>query len=367
MSGTRPRSLLITEHTPALGTGHGLRTYAIARALAAHGPLEIVHPIFGAPEPDDAFTSIPGVRFTAITPSRGMGRALAYARARAAGVPPGFARGASPELLAAAARLAAGAERVIADGPVAAAALRDLARRRPVIYNAHNLESAFREDRDTGGRQALARFERELLRSAAETWMVSPADVEAARELCPEARLRYVPNVVDVDAIEPVAPVPGGPALLAGDFTYPPNRAALAYMAEEILPRAPEARLTVIGRGEPDAQGHDRVQIRGFVDDLRGAYALSSCVVVPLLQGGGSPLKFVEALAYGLPVVATPRAAAGLEAVPGEHFLLGEDAERFAAALTEAIAGRAEGIARAGRRLAQDRYSISAITSAVAP
>jgi polysaccharide biosynthesis protein PslH len=123
----------------------------------------------------------------------------------------------------------------------------------------------------------------------------------------------------------------------------------------------------VIGRGDPDGRGHDRVEIRGFVDDLRAAYAQSSCVVVPLLQGGGSPLKFVEALAYGLPVVATPKAAAGLEAVPGEHFLLGADADSFAAALTEAIAGRAEGIAREGRRLAQDRYSLSAITSAVAP
>ena len=44
------------------------------------------------------------------------------------------------------------------------------------------------------------------------------------------------------------------------------------------------------------------------------------CAIVPLLQGGGTPLKFVEALAYGLPVVATPRAAAGL-GVDGEHYL----------------------------------------------
>jgi glycosyltransferase involved in cell wall biosynthesis len=361
MSGTT--HLLLTEHTPALGTGHGLRTYAIARALAAHGPLEILHPTFGAPEPDAAFAAIPGARFTAVAPTRGLARGLAYWRARAAGVPPGFARGVSPELVGEARRRAAGVDRVIADGPVAAAALRGLARRRPVIYNAHNLESAFRP----GRRAPLARFERGLLRHAAETWMVSPADVESARALCPDARLRYVPNVVDVEGTTPVEPVTGGPALLAGDFGYPPNRGALAYMLEEILPRAPEARLLVIGRGEPDARGDDRVEVAGFVEDLRAAYARASCVVVPLLEGGGSPLKFVEALAYGLPVVATPRAAAGLEAVPGEHFLLGADPDQFAAALREAIAGHASRIAAAGRRLAEDRYSLSAITSAVAP
>ena len=47
----------------------------------------------------------------------------------------------------------------------------------------------------------------------------------------------------------------------------------------------------------------------GFVEDLRDAYAGARCAVVPLLQGGGTPLKLIEALAYGLPVIATPRAA----------------------------------------------------------
>jgi len=361
--------LLVTDHTPALGSGRAMRTYMTVRALAGLAPVEVLYPVFGGPEPDAAFAAIPNVTYTAVEPSRGLARALAYARARAAGTPPGFARGISPELVAAAARLAEDAERVIADGPVPAAALSGLARRRPVIYSAQNVESAFRPpgDRDTGRRQALARFERRLLLRVAEAWMVSHADVEIARKLAPAARLRYVPNVVDVSAIDAVAPVRGGPALLAADFTYDPNRQALAYLLEEVLPRAPEARLVVTGRGEPDARSHPRVEVLGFVDDLPAVYRSASCVVVPLLQGGGSPLKFVEALAYGLPVVATPRAAAGLEVVAGEHFLLGADAEAFAAALERAITGDANAIARAGRRLAQDRYSLEALTSAVAP
>jgi len=47
--------------------------------------------------------------------------------------------------------------RVIADGPVAATALAPLARRRPVIYNAHNLESGFRHDLDDRGLGSHAR------------------------------------------------------------------------------------------------------------------------------------------------------------------------------------------------------------------
>ena len=40
---------------------------------------------------------------------------------------------------------------MIADGPIAAAALAHLARKRQVIYNAHNLESGFRHELDRRG------------------------------------------------------------------------------------------------------------------------------------------------------------------------------------------------------------------------
>ena len=55
------------------------------------------------------------------------------------------------------------------------------------------------------------------------------------------------------------------------------------------------------------------------VDLADGAYAQVRCAVVPLLRRcGGSPTwKLVEALAYGLPVVATPRAVAGLDVQDG--------------------------------------------------
>ena len=88
---------------------------------------------------------------------------------------------------------------------MAAVALLRLARRRPVIYSANNLESAFRPGRDPdwGSRRRLEAFERRLLEAAAETWMPSRADLDGARELAPGAALRYVPNVVDVAAIEP--------------------------------------------------------------------------------------------------------------------------------------------------------------------
>ncbi|HVR05069.1 MAG TPA: glycosyltransferase, partial [Solirubrobacteraceae bacterium] len=313
-----PWDLLVTPHTPALGSGRALRTYGVARALARHRPLRLLYVRFGAAEPDAAFRAIPGVRLQAVAPSRGPRRLLAFARARLAGVPRDFARGVSPELSRAAAVLARdpACARVIADGPIAAAALAGLARERPAIYNAHNLESAFRHELDAAsGLRGLRSFERRVLERFSESWMVSESDLRAARELCPGARLRLVPNVVDVAAIEPVGqrdPDQHGAesdrrALFAANFAYEPNRNALRFLLDAVMPRVwrelPQARLTLVGGGLERAPEDARVEALGFVEDMADAYHRASCAVVPLLQGGGTPLKLIEALAYGLPTV----------------------------------------------------------------
>jgi glycosyltransferase involved in cell wall biosynthesis len=372
------RDVLVSAHAPILRSGRAVRTYGVARALAAAGGgLTFVYVRFGGDEPDAAHRAIPGIAFEAVEPSRGARRALAYALARVRGVPDDFARGVSPELAATVARLAADpSTRVIADGPTEAAALAGLARRRPVIYNAHNLESAYRHELAASGGlgspEQLRRFERGVLARSAEAWMVSEADAAAARELCPQATLRLVPNVVDVSAIVPVEPdVSARRALFVGNFTYEPNRTGLDFLVEQVLPRVWErlsdARLRLVGAGLDTPPSDDpRVEALGFVDDLADAYAGVSAAVVPLLQGGGTPLKFVEALAYGLPVVATPRAAAGLAVRDGEHCLLADGAEAYADALVRVLRDGAPELGRNGRALAADRYSIDALTKLVA-
>src|ERR1019366_3459247 len=109
-----------------------------------------------------------------------------------------------------------------------------------------------------------------------------------------------------------------------------------------------------------------RVEAVGFVEELSVAYAGARCALVPLLQGGGSPLKLIEALAYGLPVLATHRAAAGLELRDGEHLLLADGGEAFAAALIRILRGGAPDLGQRGRELVAERYSIEALSSLLA-
>ena len=261
-----------------------------------------------------------------------------------------IARGVSPELAAAAARLARAPDRgrVIADGPVAAAALSRLARKRPVIYNAHNFESGFRHELGGTGGMGGARGAAGLRARAAEAAQ-RVVDGQRGR---PGSGARAVPDGATAVRTQrggrggdrTRAPLPGRAARdLRGQLRLraQPQRPALparggAPAGVGTSCPTPSSRWSAPAWSEPPP-ADPRVEALGFVEDLRAAYARAGCAVVPLLQGGGTPLKLIEALAYGLPVVATPRAVAGLAVRDGEHCLVADGAEAFAEALISVL------------------------------
>ena len=362
--------LLVTSITPTLDSGTGLRTYGVTAALARRHPVQVAYVAWGGGRPAAEYGRLADVSMRVLHASRGPRRGVEYMRARARGATPRVARGVSPAL-AAAGRAAPPEVRVIADGPVVAAALLPLARTREVIYLAHNLESSgFRGTAKVSG---LRRFEQRVLRTFSEAWMATRADEQGARALAGEQiATRYVPNVLDTAAIEPVAPAGDMRLLFIGDFTYAPNREAFDFLAGSVLPalwqRMPEVRLRAVGRGLPPVARDSRIETPGFVEELGGAYRAADVVVVPLLRGGGSPLKFVEGLAYGLPVVATAHAAALIEdGVADRDFLAADGPAEFAGAIEAVLAdpGRAAAIGAAGRELAVRGHSIDALATLI--
>jgi glycosyltransferase involved in cell wall biosynthesis len=57
--------------------------------------------------------------------------------------------------------------------------------------------------------------------------------------------------------------------------------------------------------------------------------------VMPLRRGGGTRIKALEAMGWGLPIVATSRAVEGLRVQDGVHVRIAETAEAFVAAVVE--------------------------------
>jgi glycosyltransferase involved in cell wall biosynthesis len=151
-----------------------------------------------------------------------------------------------------------------------------------------------------------------------------------------------------------------------GSLEYGANYDAVQYFMHDIMPHVVEAcpgvRLRVTGRHE----GVDlaalapggRLELTGYLGDVRPSVASASAAVVPLRQGAGSRLKILEAMALGTPVVATSKGIEGIEAQHGKHALVADDPAQFAQHVVRLMGGpslRAR-LAQNARRLVEERY-----------
>jgi glycosyltransferase involved in cell wall biosynthesis len=175
------------------------------------------------------------------------------------------------------------------------------------------------------------------------------------------ARLGVQTVVVDNGTAVPVVPPPlpaDGRLTYVGSMTWPPNRFAVEWWLERVVPHLPAAAppLTVVGRmSRAVFGGHGRLDVLDVVPDVAPVLAETSVVVVPLQHGGGTRLKVLEALAYGRPVVSTSKGVEGLPVRDGVEVLVADDGEAFARAVMRvrgdtALAAR---LGAAGRSLAE--------------
>lgn len=181
-----------------------------------------------------------------------------------------------------------------------------------------------------------------------------------------------VPNGVDCQDRRPglAEPLPDR-LVYNGALTYSANYDAVRYFLQEIFPRVrqarPQAHLVVTGSlAGVDTAGlplSDGVTLTGFVEDVRVPVAQATACVAPLLDGGGTRLKVLEAMALGTPVVATSKGAEGLDVADGEHLLLADDPQTFAARTVELLSNPdlRHRLAANARRLVEQRYDWDAI------
>ena len=205
----------------------------------------------------------------------------------------------------------------------------------------------------------------ELLASAGQGVVVSEPDRQA---MGGGDRLAVVPNGVDVARF-----VFDGRArasldlAFTGNLGYFANADAAVWFTREVLPRvrarAPGARLRLAGtrpsRAVRALAGLPGVSVLGEVPDIAEPLRSARVAVVPLRAGSGQQSKMLEAMACGTPVVASPLAAAGMEAVDGEHLLVAHGADHTAAAVLHLLEDSAlcERLAANARRLVEERYT----------
>jgi glycosyltransferase involved in cell wall biosynthesis len=178
-------------------------------------------------------------------------------------------------------------------------------------------------------------IELKLIANSDITLVVSEVERALLAEDAPGADVRILSNIHE--------PQPEGPSwaarhgvLFVGGFQHPPNIDAANWLIEEILPglraQLPEMVVHIIGSRMPDSikqARHPGLQVHGYVEDLMPFLNGCRVSVAPLRYGAGVKGKVNQAMAHGLPVVATSCAAEGLHAASGKELLIADTTEAF--------------------------------------
>ena len=192
---------------------------------------------------------------------------------------------------------------------------------------------------DTVDVRRWERLHQEIAARSSAITVCSATDVAKLQSRFPSANVQAVPNgyndpgrVQTDDDVDRAAPT----ILFVGDLKYRPNEEAARFLCCDVLPiirrTCPEVLVRLVG-GAGDAHdlaGAPGVQVAGVVESIEHELLRSTISAAPLLSGGGTRIKIIEAFAHGVPVVSTTIGAEGLDVQQGNHLLMGDSPEDFA-------------------------------------
>lgn len=202
------------------------------------------------------------------------------------------------------------------------------------------------------GRQLL-RYEQQIARNFDASLFVSEPEAQLFRDLAPDSshKIGFFNNGVDTDYFSPAHrfPSPYQPneavMVFTGAMDYWPNIDAVEWFARDILPlvraRHPDAYFYIVG-ARPSSQVQllarlPGVRVTGTVPDVRPYLAHARLAVAPLRIARGIQNKVLEAMAMAKPVLVSPQALEGIDALPGRELMLAEGADQFAAMASELL------------------------------
>jgi glycosyltransferase involved in cell wall biosynthesis len=218
----------------------------------------------------------------------------------------------------------------------------------------------------------MARQERRDFGTASRVVVVTNSDLRLAQRLNRRARLSVIPNSIPTEYFRRErAPASAPTVIMTASFGYPPNQLAARILLEQIFPLVrrdqPDAELVLAGQGMPDwllvaVARCPGARSAGPVADVRVELHRAHVAVAPLIQGSGSPLKVIEALASRVPVVTNRRVARALQLSESEGVFVADDVARFAQAVTGVLGdpGRAEALAVRGEQAVRRRFDRAA-------
>jgi sugar transferase (PEP-CTERM/EpsH1 system associated) len=196
--------------------------------------------------------------------------------------------------------------------------------------------------------RAMREYERAVCERSSTVVVTTEREAQLLREISPAASVHVMTNGVDTEYFKPfeVRRNGGAPVIgFVGDMAYFPNQEAVTFFAHKVLPlirtAAPEARFLIVGRNPGpavrDLARIDGIEVTGFVPDVRPHLERMWVSVAPFSVAAGIQNKILEAMASGIPVVATARAAQGLTRDAAAAVQIADGPEQIASRTVELL------------------------------
>jgi glycosyltransferase involved in cell wall biosynthesis len=222
----------------------------------------------------------------------------------------------------------------------------------PKVLNHHDIES-FRMRRRIGNEKnplrklylvleasKLALFERKNCHLFNMNIAVSELDKDRLQDIAPDSSVEIVANGVDTDYFEMLyEPDRQDSLIFAGRLDQFANREGIMFFCSKVWPlitnETKHLKFQIIGANPPkklvDISNHDdRIELLGYVDDVRPYFAKATVCVCPIYDGGGTRIKILDALAMGMPIISTTIGCEGIDVTPEKDILIADTPDDFA-------------------------------------
>jgi polysaccharide biosynthesis protein PslH len=198
----------------------------------------------------------------------------------------------------------------------------------------------------------VAQREIAITNAANAVTFVTPQETALFMGLYPdlENKAFSIGNGVDLDYFDPALsfpkPAPDKPlATFTGTMDYWPNEQAAIWFVDNILGAVRDAgidlQFAIVGARPTKAvqalENNPNVIVTGSVADVRPYLAQAEIVVTPMQIARGIQNKVLEGMAMGKPVIVSPGALTGIDALPGTHVVRAETPPEWIAACVDLL------------------------------
>ncbi len=257
----------------------------------------------------------------------------------------------------------------------------------PKVLNHHNCESAMAKRRSrleanplkraylAQQARMLAKMESRVCHGFEINTVVSESDAELLRRNNLQCKITVVENGTDVDYFAPIPDLEEPNTIVfAGGLSWYPNVSGLRFFVQQVWPLlkalVPDVRFIVTGRMPVETvtqlcASDAAITLVPDPEDIRPWIARGSAYVCPIIDGGGTRLKLLDAMAMGKATVSTSVGCEGLGVTDGRQLVIADRPDEFARASAHLLqdAELRLALAVSGRQFVENRYSWNSIGS----